>query len=358
MENDKKIYTFQYQPKDDTYVRIEAYYEDQLLSPDGPVRLFEEITKSPIRVSKADASLHEMVCFSVDSLYHGIKSGSYEIKDYKKQIRHDIENWESSIPLDLRHTPLSEMSIVEWVDDSGEEHRVIGKDPLKLIDDVLDEIKGKDLISYHVKSTAQVMEEAEHIVAEAKDKPVSFQSSEDILTEEIKKTADMQLDGKAHWMFMNEPEFQRNFTNMVIEHLQYDEIDNLNVHQEDIQNAIEAEGRFMDSSLGHPMPQSDAKLIFEAFKMFESNKFKNGENYPWVFQPSENPKYPFDWVLWNDQYPIVQYDSKTHSLTPCLDALSLQNFNEIKTVIESAAKKKDGHYILSAADKARTESVR
>lgn len=354
MENDKKIYTFQYQPKDDTNVRIEAYYEDQLLSPDGPVRLFEEITNSRIRISKADASLYEMVHFSVDSLYHGIKSGSYEIKDYKKQIRHDIENWESSIPLDLRHTPLSEISIFEWVDDSGEEHRVIGKDLLKLIDNVLNEIKGKDLISYHVKSTAQVMEEAEHIVAEAKDEPVSFQVIEEILAEEIKKTADMQLDGKAHWMFMNEPEFQRNFTNMVIEHLQYALI----VHQKDIQNAIEAEGRFMDSSLGLPIPQSDAKLIFEAFKMFESNKFKNGENYPWVFQPSENPKYPFDWVLWNDQYPIVQYDSKTHSLSPCLDALSLGNFNEIKTVIESAAKKKNGHYILSAADKARIESVR
>lgn len=183
-----------------------------------------------------------------------------------------------------------------------------------------------------------------------------WQTVDEVLKEQIEKTADMQLDGKMHWMFTHEPSFHECFVDWVKNRVEFiSESRNMEYNSKDIEQAIGIEANTLDQDLSHPISHEDSKAIYETVKMFRNNDFVNAENYPWIIQPSEDPKYPYDWVLWNDQYPIVQYSSKNKSIDPCLE-IGIENYNEICTVIHSAAHKKNGQYIFSAADKEKVKN--
>lgn len=182
-----------------------------------------------------------------------------------------------------------------------------------------------------------------------------FTASDATLNERIKKIAYEQLDSRAHWMFVHEPQFQSNFIDWVTDRLQHSSNVNKSFSNEDISNAIFVEGNILDSNLAVPMDPIDKDSIYDGFRIFQSNNFKEGENYPWLFQSSSNPKFPFDWILWNDQYPIVMYSSTDKIIEPCLD-INRSNFEEICNAIKSAAKRRNGQYILSASENIKNNS--
>ncbi len=156
------------------------------------------------------------------------------------------------------------------------------------------------------------------------------------LEKKVFEFSDQQLDGKMHWMFMNEPRFQMYFVECALYHLRNDYWTN-GVTNENIFASIGKAANIIDSDLSAEISPMDKVMIQATFDTFVVNGFKNAENHPWTILPSENPDYKYDWILWNDDYPIVQYSSKTKQIDPCLE-FSLKNFNTIVESIHQASR--------------------
>lgn len=160
--------------------------------------------------------------------------------------------------------------------------------------------------------------------------------------------ADEQLDGKAHWMFMNEPHFQKTFIEDVSYQLRYDHWTNF-VSPKDILAAIEKSANDIDADVLKPFTIEDQVGIQATFNMFVQNGFNNTENDPWNILLSKNPDYPYDWILFKDDYPIVQYNSKAKQIDPCLE-YSLDKFNSIYDAIMEASRSGDAPGIMCGSE--------
>lgn len=292
-----------------------------------------------------------------DQLHHiDSEHRAFTVNDYMESINSAMTTWKDSIPDKYTQLSLSEFHVASWHDFDCKSHLVFGAEPLDLLQNVCSEIKDVNKLIIHEVSRQQADSIEERIQGNDFDKALENAAIVNDLLKRIQVIADAQLDFNARWMFENEWDFRANFTEFVLERLKYNTKCDLNsVSDNAIMDAVFIEGNNFDYDLSLPLNATDRNDLAETFKMFQNNKFKNAEKYPWLIQPSSNPDFPYDWVLWNNKLPVVMYDSKNKQICPCLE-IGEANLNEISTVIRSAAHKKNGQYILSVADKEKVKN--
>ncbi len=139
-EDQEKLYHLVYQRHNSKDVYEEIVPESKLLNFNGPLKFIEEKHgDNGFSIGSANDVFYDLLEREMDFLH---ENPDNTFIDYSNNIKDFLDSW--PVPSYLVNIPLSELTAVKWLDKSGREHTIIGNDPLRIVQDVFDEIRDAD----------------------------------------------------------------------------------------------------------------------------------------------------------------------------------------------------------------------
>ncbi len=163
-EDQEKLYHLVYQRHNSKDVYEEIVPESKLLDFNGPLEFIEEKHgDNGFSIGSANDVFYDLLEREMAFLH---ENPDNTFIDYSNNIKDFLNS--GPVPSYLVNIPLSELNAVKWLDKSGREHLIIGNDPLRIVQDVFDEIRDADKLEIREVSR-QESKEIEDRLEQAKE---------------------------------------------------------------------------------------------------------------------------------------------------------------------------------------------
>ncbi len=147
-EKQGKFYYLAYKRSHSKDLHEEIVKEKNLLDAVlGPLDFIREKCKCDFFVGSAQDAVIAALQRELDDI--ASLNPDYTPSDFQADLNTVIYDYEKAVPTQYQNCALSELYAVDFVDESGEYHLFIAKDPLELVQDVFAGIKDADMLEIH-----------------------------------------------------------------------------------------------------------------------------------------------------------------------------------------------------------------
>ena len=154
-KNQDKLYHLVYQRHNSKDVYEEIVPESKLLDFNGPLEFIEEKHgDNGFSLGSANDVFYDLLQQANDLIRQDPQN---TFSDYADNIKDLLDSWHSCVPSTLKNVPFSDLTAVQWLDGAGNFHLIVGNDPLRIVQDVFDEIRDADKLEICEVSRQEAM---------------------------------------------------------------------------------------------------------------------------------------------------------------------------------------------------------